>query len=86
MAKAKTESGFSYEIVKDYKDDFEFVEILREYEENPLRIIDVVKYLLGDKGYQKLRAFSSDENGKVSTQKFSETALAILDSENDLKK
>lgn len=81
---AKTQSGFTYKL-KDVTDDFSFVELLRDYQDNPLLIIDIGKKLLGDDGYKKLKDYHTT-NGKTSAEKVVADIMEIADTDPDVKK
>lgn len=82
---AKTESGFEYTLNSEVKDDFEFLELLREYQDNPLLIIDVAKKLLGDDGYKALKAYCTTDS-RVSSEKMIKEILEISNKDEEIKK
>lgn len=82
---AKTKSGFEFHLPTDLKDDFEYVELLRKYQENPILLIDVAKKLLGDEEYEALKKHCTVD-GRVSTEKIIAEIEQISNAEPDIKK
>lgn len=82
---AKTKSGFSYTLPEGLADDFEYLELIKEAQQNPLVVIDVAKKLLGEDGYTKLKEHCRVD-GKVSTARIVEEITEISNNDAELKK
>ena len=82
---AKTKSGFSYTLPNNLADDFEYLELIKEAQQNPLTVIDVAKKLLGDEGYEKLKEHCKVD-GRVSTERIVEEITEISNDDSALKK
>ena len=55
MRTGKTKSGFEFEINNDVLESWEFVELLAETEDNPLKSVALLKLLLGEKQANELK-------------------------------
>ncbi len=64
--KGITKTGFKFYIDKDTIDDYEFVELVSEVDENPLLIPKLIKTLLGDKQTTYLKKHVRNSKGKVT--------------------
>ena len=82
---AKTKSGFEYSLPKGIADDFEYLELIRAVQDNPLLVIDVAKKLLGDDGFARLKEHCR-KDGIVSTEQITEEIREISNNEDELKK
>ena len=47
MIKGTTESGFDFEVKEELADDFEFLELLGDFSENPLMASKLADKMLG---------------------------------------
>ena len=66
MIKGVTSTGFSYEIPFDAVDNYEFLEVLAESEENFLKFPNMIKMLLGEEQKNRLIEHLKKEKGKAS--------------------
>lgn len=82
---AKTESGFTYTVNPKVKDDWGLLKLLRDYEKNPLLIIDIAVKLIGNDGLAKLEEHCTVD-GIVSAEKMIKEILEISNKDNDTKK
>lgn len=82
---AKTKTGFSYTLPDNLADDFEYLELLKEAQQNPLFVVDVAKKLLGEDGYEKLKEHCKVD-GRVSTERIMEEITEISNDDSQLKK
>lgn len=85
MITGKTEAGFKYEIQKEVANDYELVEMLGEFEENPLMISRIVNRILGKEQANNLKEHCRNENGVVQTDKMMQEIMAIFHSSSDTK-
>lgn len=60
----KTKSGFKFNVSKDVLDDMRLIEAIREADENPLKVLDVVDLILGE-NKEKLYDHVKTEDGRV---------------------
>ena len=82
---AKTKSGFSYTLPEGLADDFEYLELIQKAQQNPLTVIEVARYLLGEEGYNRLKEHCRVD-GKVSTEKVIAEITEISNDDSNLKK
>lgn len=78
MIKGKTSSGFEFEVSKDVMNDYELLENLGEFDDNPAIIGKVVKQVLGKEQANRLKNHVRNENGLVPTDKMSEEINEIF--------
>lgn len=74
----ETASGFSCEIDEEQLQDFEFMEVLREGEKNPLAIVDIFAFLLGRDGLEALKRHLREKNGRASVEDMKTELLDIM--------
>ncbi|HGF7640662.1 hypothetical protein LGV83_11620 [Enterococcus durans] len=74
----KTKSGFSYQIQKEQVENYEFVELIGEVDENPTKLPKVLKMLFGKEQTDKLKDHLRTEDGFVPTQKMIEEFSEVL--------
>ncbi|MVZ47458.1 hypothetical protein [Escherichia coli] len=74
----KTKSGFSYQIQKEQVENYEFVELIGEVDENPTKLPKVLKMLFGKEQTDKLKEHLRTEDGLVPTQKMIEEFSEVL--------
>lgn len=58
-------NGFRYEVESDFADDYEFLELLGEVENNPLLVTKVVTTVLGEKQKDNLIKYLKKRDGKA---------------------
>lgn len=85
MINGKTESGFEYEINKDVANDYELVEMLADYEENPFIFSKIVVKMLGKEQSNNLKEHCRNENGIVQTDKMMQEIMDIFSSASETK-
>lgn len=85
LIKGKTESGFKYEINKDVANDYELVEMLGEYEENPFILSKIVNKVLGQEQNVKLKEHCRNDSGVVQTDKMMKEIMGIFNSASETK-
>lgn len=61
----KTKTGFSYQIQKEQVEDYEFIELIGEVEENPTVLPKMLKMLFGKEQTEKLKEHLRTEDGFV---------------------
>ncbi|MGM0124863.1 hypothetical protein IGI37_002257 [Enterococcus sp. AZ194] len=61
----KTKSGFKYQIQKERVEDYEFIELISEVEENPTLLPKVLKLLFGREQTDQLKEHLRTEEGFV---------------------
>lgn len=85
MAHVKTNSGFEVDIDEEKLDDYRLFEALREAQVNPVGIVDVVNYTLGDHK-QELVDFLVDTTGKASLADMNTVIMDIFSKLKESKK
>lgn len=78
MIKGKTKSGFNFEIDEEVVNDYEFIEVLADVDENPLKTPKLFKMLLGDEQTEKLKEHIKSKNGKTPVKVMTEELIEIL--------
>lgn len=78
MIKGKTKSGFNFEIDEEVVNDYEFIEVLADVDENPLKSPKLFKMLLGDEQTNKLKEHIKAKNGKIPVKIMTEEIADIL--------
>lgn len=64
----KTKSGFKYQIQKEQVENYEFIELIGEVEENPAIFPKVFKMLLGKEQVDTLKDHLRTEDGFVPAE------------------
>lgn len=87
MVKGTTKSGFEFEIDETRLDDYEFIEMLSDIEEDMTIFPKVARKILGVKQHNALKEHLRDENGIVPATAFEAEITEILSygNENTLK-
>ena len=75
----KTKSGFAYKIQKEQIEDYDFVELVGNADENPALFPKIMNILLGDEEVNKLKEHLRTEEGFVPIQKMVEEFQDIMD-------
>ena len=79
-----TTSGFGYELADAVKDDFELVEIIADYSKgNKLVAPELMRRLLGQEQFDRLKEHCRKEDGIVSTRRMLEETTEILNGEQN---
>lgn len=78
MRKGKTESGFEFEINEKDLDDYRFMKMLADAQDDVLVFTKVVTRLLGADQEQRLCKHLEDENGRVPTETLVNTVTEIM--------
>ena len=63
--KGKLKNGFKYEVRDSIVDDMEFVELTRKMQKDPLCVVDLLDYLLGEDQKNALYESLRGEDGIV---------------------
>lgn len=74
----KTKSGFKYQIQKEQVEDYEFIELIGEVEENPTLLPKVLKLLFGKEQTEKLKDHLRTDDGFVPAPKMFEEFGEVL--------
>ncbi|WP_086348535.1 hypothetical protein [Candidatus Enterococcus clewellii] len=74
----KTKSGFSYKIQKERVEDYEFIELIGEVEENPTVLPKLLKMLFGKEQTEKLKEHLRTKDGFVPATKMIEEFGEVL--------
>lgn len=77
MITGVTPSGFEYALDKSVGDDYEFLELIAEVDENPLLTPMLLKKLLGEEQANRLKEHLR-KDGKVSTVALANEIAEIL--------
>lgn len=67
MIKGTTESGFDFEVKEELADDFEFLELLGDFSENPLMASKLADKMLGREQKEALKEHLRGEDGRIKT-------------------
>lgn len=67
MIKGTTESGFNFKVVEELADDFEFLELLGDFSENPLMASKLADKMLGREQKEALKEHLRGEDGRIKT-------------------
>ena len=67
MIKGTTESGFNFEVVEELADDFEFLELLGDFSENPLMASKLADKMLGREQKEALKEHLRGGDGRIKT-------------------
>ncbi|WRS29607.1 hypothetical protein U6G28_08775 [Actinomycetaceae bacterium MB13-C1-2] len=63
---------------KDVLNDWEVLELIDEAEENPLRFPRLVKKVLGDTQYKKVKDYCRDDSGRVNPETIGEVFADVM--------
>lgn len=74
----KTKSGFKYQIQKEQVEDYDFIELIGEAEENPAVLPKVLKRLFGKEQTEQLKDHTRTEDGFVPAAKMIEEFGEVL--------
>lgn len=86
MIKGKTSSGFAFSIDDAVASDWEIIEGLYVLDNgDPTAIVGVLKRLIGDEQYKKLKEHLRGEDGRVNTTQMVEALKEILSASNKTK-
>lgn len=72
MIKSKTTSGFEYQVDERLMQNFRFVRLLREWQNNNLAQVDVLDFMLGKEQAEALQEHVADKEGFVNSQKIAD--------------
>ena len=67
MIKGTTESGFDFEVKEELADDFEFLELLGDFSENPLMASKLADKMLGREQKEALKEHLRGADGRIKT-------------------
>ena len=67
MIRGKTESGFEFNVAEKLADDFEFLELLGDFSENPLMASKLADKMLGREQKEALKEHLRGEDGRIKT-------------------
>lgn len=67
MIKGTTESGFDFEVKEELADDFEFLELLGDFSENPLMASKLADKMLGREQKEALKEHLRGDDGRIKT-------------------
>ena len=79
MINGKTTSGFEFEVDERMMKDMRFVRVFREWQKNNFAQADVLDYMLGKDGAEKLEEHLEDKSGYVDSQKVADEMSEILE-------
>lgn len=85
MIKGTTKSGFKFEIPRNIANDYEFVELLTELDDNPLTLTKVVNRVLGKEQANKLKDHIRTDKGLVPTDLMMQEITEIFETEEEVK-
>lgn len=67
MIRGTTGSGFNFEAPEELADDFEFLELLGDFSENPLMASKLADKMLGKEQKEALKEHLRGEDGRIKT-------------------
>lgn len=70
--------GYEFDVDMDNFDDVEFFTLSDEAMTRPAKLIDITKLVLGQDGYEKLKAYFVKKDGKLTMSKLSDIYSKIL--------
>lgn len=73
------EDGLTIVVDPDVLDDWEVIELMDEAESNPVRFPRLIKHVLGDSQYAKIKDFCRGEDGRVKVEMMGETFAQIME-------
>ncbi|CAI3375767.1 hypothetical protein [Enterococcus cecorum] len=86
MIKGITKSGFRFKVNESIINDYEFLELISEVEENPIMFPKLLNRLLGKQQTEKLKNHVRDKNGIVDAEKITAEVADIFKTQKQLKK
>lgn len=84
MREGKLSNGFQYKMKEDNLNNWELMEIMDEFEENPTRIVRIAKMLLDEDNYKALKQ-SCTVDGIVQTDQMITLIFELLEAEGETK-
>ena len=78
-----TKSGFKYRINKRLADDYDFVEKYSDTAKTGIGMPDLLKYMIGDKEYESLKAYCRRKDGFLSTKRMQHEMEDIMNTKID---
>lgn len=86
MIKGKTDSGFAFTISDDAANDWEILEGLNDIDNgDATAVVGILKRLIDNDQYKKLKEHVRDENGRVPATAMMEELKSILRASNKTK-
>lgn len=87
MIEGTTSTGFSFSVDDEkLNDDWEFVELMAQLDDQPFKVAKVVHMMIGDKQYKALREHCTAADGHVSAKRMNAEVKEIFTySGNDKK-
>ena len=79
----KTASGFKYKINKRLVNDYDFIEMYNNLTKTGLGMPDVLKYMIGDEGYESLKAHCRRKDGFLSLKRMQYEMKDIMNTKID---
>lgn len=73
--------GYKFQVNTDFVDDVEIVDMIDEIEnkKNLKAIVEFLKYLIGDAGYENIKSFYVKKDGRFRLTKLTEVYQAIFE-------
>ncbi|RHM59654.1 hypothetical protein [Coprobacillus sp. AF33-1AC] len=84
MIKGITKSGFRFR-VDENKLDWSVMELLSEIEENPLKMVQLAKKILGNVQYDELKKHCKTKRGNIPIDRIEKELTEILNTKSTLK-
>lgn len=78
MLKGITKSGFRFEINEGLLDDYELLEMISKIDEHPIRIVNIIEKVLGEKQKNNLIKHLKSKYGKVTITEINKTLEEIF--------
>lgn len=86
MIKGKTRTGFKYELDEARLDDYEIVEMLADFDNDPSVMSKLLSMLMGDDQVKALKEHLRGENGVVSFSGMMNEVIDIFQNDTEVKK
>lgn len=86
MLKGTTKHGFEFKIKEQALDDWEIMEILDELEENPQKLVSLLRLVLGAKQYEDLKKHLLKKHKKIKVEIMTDEFNSIMEVSKEVSK
>ncbi len=85
MLKGTTKHGFEFKIKEQALDDWEIMEIFDALEENPQKMVSLLKLILGEEQYKQLKEHLLKSHKKIKIDMMADEFNSIMEVSKDIK-
>lgn len=85
MLKGTTKHGFEFKIKEQALDDWEIMEIFDALEENPQKMVSLLKLILGEEQYKGLKEHLLKSHKKIKIDMMADEFNSIMEVSKDIK-